>query len=257
MVTNAGSGYSMSQGLDVTRWREDRTCESWGQFFYVRDLQTGLFWSAGHQPVCRQADAYEVVFSADKALFRRRDGDIETLLEIAVSPEQTAEVRRITLTNHGNHPRELELTSYAEVVLLDHRADLAHPAFGKLFLETERVAGSDSLLCRRRPRSSREQPKWAVHVMAVDGSALGCHLVDDLQFETDRARFLGRGRTPADPAAMSPGVALSGTTGPVLDPILSLRRRFRIAPGRIGRHRLHPGAGGISRRRACPGRQVP
>ena len=111
MVTNAGSGYTMSQGLDVTRWREDSICESWGQFFYVRDLQTGLFWSAGHQPVCRQADTYEVVFSADKALFRRRDGDVETLLEIAVSPEQTAEVRRITLTNHGNHPRELELTS--------------------------------------------------------------------------------------------------------------------------------------------------
>ena len=231
MLTNSGSGYSVSQGLDVTRWREDGSCECWGQFFYVRDLQTGQFWSAGYQPVCRPADAYEVVFSADKALFRRRDGDLETVLEVAVSPEQTAEVRRITLTNHGIHPRELELTSYAEVVLLDHRADLAHPAFGKLFLETERVAGSDSLLCRRRPRSSHEQPKWAVHVMAVDRAALGCQLVGDLQFETDRARFLGRGRTPADPAAVGLGVALSGTTGPVLDPVFSLRRGFRIGPG--------------------------
>ena len=81
----------------MTRWREDPTCEVWGQFCYVRDLQSGLVWSAGHQPVCRPADEYEVVFSADKATFRRRDADIETLLEITVSPEQPAEVRRITL----------------------------------------------------------------------------------------------------------------------------------------------------------------
>ena len=231
MITNAGSGYSKCQGLDVTRWREDATCEGWGQFFYVRDVQTGQVWSAGHQPVCRAADDYEVVFSTDKALLRRRDADIETLLEIAVSPEQLAEVRRITLTNHGSQPRELELTSYVEPVLNFHGADLSHPAFGKLFLETEYLPGSESLLCRRRPRSAQERPIWAVHVMAVDRSAPGCTIMGALQYETDRARFVGRGRTLADPVALGPNTILSGTIGPVLDPVFSLRRRFRIEPG--------------------------
>ena len=231
MITNAGSGSSKCHGLDVTRWREDATREGWGQFFYVRDTQNGQVWSAGHQPVCRAADDYEVVFSADKAVLRRRDAEIETLLEIAVSPEQLAEVRRITLSNHGSQPRELELTSYVEPVLNFHGADLSHPAFGKLFLETEYLPGSESLLCRRRPRSAQERPIWAVHVMAVDRSAPGCTIVGTLQYETDRARFVGRGRTLANPAALGPNMSLSGTIGPVLDPVFSLRRRFRIEPG--------------------------
>ncbi|WP_165228403.1 GH36-type glycosyl hydrolase domain-containing protein [Aquisphaera insulae] len=231
MISNAGSGYSRCNGLDVVRWRPDATSERWGQFFYVRDASTGATWSAAHQPVCRPADDYEVVFSADKASFRRRDGEIETLLEVTVSPEQTAEVRRITVTNHGPSPREIELTSYMEPVLADPGSDLAHPAFAKLFLETEYVAASESLLCRRRPRAPGERAHWGVHVMASDRSAPGCEVVGPIQHESDRARFIGRGRSLADPAALDEGATLSGTTGPVLDPAFSLRRRFRIAPG--------------------------
>jgi cyclic beta-1,2-glucan synthetase len=225
MVTNAGAGFSAYQGLDVTRWREDRTRDTWGQFVYLRDLRTGEVWSAAYQPIGRAADDYEVIYSADKAEFRRRDEDVETHLEIAVTPESSAEVRRLTLINHGSRPHELEVTSYAEVVLGPHAADLAHPAFGKLFLETEFIAAHDALLCRRRPRSEEQKPAWAVHVMAVDAPTL-----DDLQYETDRLRFLGRGRTPANPAALDPGTVLSGATGPVLDPIFSLRRAVRLMP---------------------------
>jgi len=226
MVTNAGSGYSTWKDMDVTRWREDRTRDAWGQFCYVRDLRAGSVWSAGYQPLCRPADEYEVVYSSDKAEFRRTDGGIETHLEIAVSPESPAEVRRITITNHNSRTHELELTSYAEVALCSHGADVAHPAFGKLFLETEYLETENALLCRRRPRSIDEKSLWAVHVLASDGPVVG-----RMQYETDRARFLGRGRTPADAAALEPEAVLSGTTGAVLDPILSLRRRVRIAPG--------------------------
>jgi cyclic beta-1,2-glucan synthetase len=225
MVTNAGAGFSTYQGLDVIRWREDRTRDGWGQFIYLRDPRSGAVWSAAHQPHGDSADEYEVVYSADKAEFRRRDGDIETHLEIVVTPESAAEVRRLTLLNHGSRPHELEVTSYAEIVLGPHTADLAHPAFGKLFLETEFIAAHDALLCRRRPRSEEQKPIWAVHVLASDAPALG-----DVQFETDRLRFLGRGRTSANPAALEAGAALAGTTGPVLDPIFSLRRTVRLLP---------------------------
>ena len=230
MITNAGAGSSAYGGLDVTRWREDPTCEPWGQFCYIRDKHRGLVWSAGFQPVCRPSESNEVSFAADKATFRRRDGDIETLLEVIVSPEQAVEVRRITLTNHGSQPRELEVTSYAEIVLTPHGADLAHPAFGKLFLETEWVEGPNALLCRRRPRAAEEQSIWAVHVSAVDVSAPGGTTVGGIQYETDRSRFLGRGRTPANPAALDPDSILSGTTGAVLDPVFSVRREVRLEP---------------------------
>ena len=231
MITNAGSGYSKCRGLDVTRWREDPTREVWGQFCYIRDMQRDLVWSAGYQPICRPPQGYEVIFAADKAAIRRRDADIETLLEVTVSPEQPVEVRRVTLINHDSRPRELEVTSYAEVVLAPHRDDVAHPAFGKLFLETEWVPASGALLCRRRPRSDHEQPIYAMHVAAVDITAAGSALVGAGQFETDRARFLGRGRTVANPAALDYGSVLSGTTGPVLDPIFCLRNRIRLKPG--------------------------
>ena len=226
MLTNSGSGASTCWGLDVTRWREDVTRDQWGQFVYLRDLASGLTWSAGHQPLRRPADAYEVVFSEDKAAFRRRDGAIETLMEVTVSPESPVEVRRVTLMNHDSKPREVELTSYAEVVMLTRGADLAHPAFGKLFVETEALPGGHALLARRRPRSAEQNPIWAVHVVAGDAPPIG-----DLQHETDRSRFLGRGRSTADPAALDPGAVLSGATGAVLDPIFSLRRRVRISPG--------------------------
>jgi cellobiose phosphorylase len=176
--------------------------------------------------LCRAGDEYDVAFHADRAEFRRRAADIETPVAICVAPDRDAEVRLVTLVNHSARVRDLDLTSYAEVCLNNRRADQAHPAFAKLFLETEFTNGSGALSARRRPRSADEKPVWAIHVTAADGPVSGT-----VEYETDRARFLGRGRTPANPAALEPGSRLSETVGPVLDPIFSLRRRVRLAPG--------------------------
>ncbi len=225
LLTNAGDGFSTCQGLDVTRWRQDR--DAGGHYYYVRDLQSGSYWSAGYLPARVTPDVYEVIYSADKAELRRVDGTLETHVEVTVSPEKNVEVRRFTLTNHEAEPRLLELTSYVEVALVAHSADLSHPAFHQLFLETEWVAARGALLCRRRPRAAEEKPSWAVHVVAVDGTAAGLP-----QFETDRDRFLGRRNTPAGPAALSAGALdLAGSVGPVLAPAFSLRQRVRLGPG--------------------------
>ena len=229
VLTEAGSGYSTHDGLDVTRWREDVTCDCWGQHCYIRDLDGGRAWSAGRQPLGGGADDYEASLGLDRAVFRRRDAHIETRYEVAVASDADAELRRITVTNHDARPRMLEVTSYVEMALNHRRADQAHPAFAKLFLETEYLAAPPTLLCRRRPRGRDEKAIWALHVMAgphTPGIAVG-----DVEYETDRARFLGRGRSAACPAALDSGVVLSGTVGPVLDPILSLRRRIRLEPG--------------------------
>ncbi len=225
IVTNAGGGASTWRGLAVTRQRDDPTCDPGSQFVYLRDVRSGLLWSAAHQPVCREPERYRVTFRPDEALFERTDDGIETRLEITVSPEDDVEVRRVTLVNRTDRLREIEVTSLVEVVLAPPADDVSHPAFLKLFLETEYLPECTALLCGRRPRSPDEPAPWAVHVVSAEEGVHGA-----IEWETDRARFYGRGRTPEDPAALD-GRALSGTHGAVLDPILSLRRRVRIAPG--------------------------
>ena len=224
-VTNAGGGSSVWRGLAVTRSHHDATRDADGQFIYLRDVRGGTVWSAAYQPSRREPEDYAVTFSADRASFRRRDGDISTRLDIAVSAEDDVEIRRIAVRNHAASMRELEITSYAEIVLAGAADDLAHPAFGKLFVETEYLPASAALLCHRRPRDPRESAAWAFHTVSLEGRPQGA-----VEWETDRTRFLGRGRSPADPVALD-GRALSGTTGVVLDPIASLRQRIRLPPG--------------------------
>ena len=225
IVTNAGGGASTWRGLAVTRQREDPTGDPGSQFIYLRDVRSGLLWSAAYQPVCREAERYRAIFLADEALFTRTDDGIETRLEITVSPEDDVEVRRLSLVNHTDQLREIEVTSLVEIVLAPPGDDLAHPTFLKLFLETEYRPECTALLCGRRPRSPDELTPWAMHVLSAEGGVPGA-----MEWETDRMRFIGRGRTAENPLALD-GRALSGTTGAVLDPVLSLRRRVRIAPG--------------------------
>ncbi len=226
MVTAAGSGYSRWGDIAVTRWREDVTRDSWGSYLFLRDTHSGAVWSAGHQPSGTEADSYEVEYAEDHAEYSRRDGSIATGMTVVVSAEHDAEIRRVTLTNLGSRAREIELTSYAEIVLAPQAADDAHPAFQNLFVQTEFVPEIGALLATRRPRASDERPVWAAHVAVVEEEAGTA-----VQFETDRARFLGRGRSVRSPASVIDGRPLSGTVGPVLDPIFSLRYRVALAPG--------------------------
>jgi cyclic beta-1,2-glucan glucanotransferase len=226
MVSHCGAGYGRYETLAVTRWRSDGTRDATGQFCYVKDLSNGRVWSVAHQPVCAPANWYSALLATDRVTFHRADGDIETRTEIAVVPEDSAEVRRVTLTNNSDETREIELTSYGEIVLAVPEADRAHPAFGNLFVETEWHAWCNAITATRRPRSSMEQPLWCVHV--VDH---GKDRVGEVSYETDRARFLGRGRSTRDPVMLEQDEPLSGTTGSVLDPIFALRTRVRLGRG--------------------------
>src|SRR6185295_5508375 len=226
VVTNAGGGASFCRGWSVTRFRRDATRDPGGQLLYLRDVRSGAVWSATYQPTAKEPEDYRVTFQPEKAIFRRRDEGIATQLEIAVSTEDDVEVRRLAVTNHSDRPREIEVTSYAEMVLALPADDLAHPGFAKLFVESEYLAEAAALLFRRRPRTDDEAEMWAVHVLGLEGRPQG-----PVEWETDRARFLGRGRDPGDPQALD-GRPLSGTTGAALDPVASLRERLRLAPGR-------------------------
>lgn len=230
MLTSAGSGYSRWRDLAVTRWREDPVRDDRGSYIFLRDIRSGAVWSAGFQPSGVEPDSYDVVFSEDRAEFIRHDGTLTTTLEVLVSAEDDAEVRRVTLANGGRHPCEIELTSYAEIVLATPAADAAHPAFSKIFVETEYFAEFGAIVATRRRRSPSEPEVWAAHLAVVEGEVTA-----EQEVETDRARFIGRGRTIGEAVAMDGGEPLSNSVGAVLDPIFALRRRVAVAAGKVAR----------------------
>ncbi len=225
MITNAGGGYSRWKDIAVTRWREDSTCDNWGTFCYLRDVTSGEFWSATYQPTLTRPETYEAIFSEARAEFRCRKHDFDTHTEIAVSPEDDIELRRIRIINRSRTRRAIDVTSYAEVVLASPMADALHPAFSNLFVQTEIIQERQAILCTRRPRSLGEPTPWMFHLMAVHGGDIG-----EISYETDRLRFIGRGNTVADPQAMRGSAALSGSQGSVLDPIVAIRYRITLDP---------------------------
>ena len=230
MITDKGTGYSRNKLVAISRWREDAILGNYGMFLYIKNINTNTNWSAAYAPLNVLPDNYEVVFTSDKATFKRTDGEIETLMEIVVASGDRAEVRRVKLKNCGKSPCVLELTSYFEVVLADQNSDLVHPSFSNLFVKTEFNTEYNCLIANRRPRTESDKSLWIANSVVVEGETVG-----DLQFETDRMQFIGRGHTVYNPIIIEREKPLSNTVGAVLDPIFSLRVRVRIEPGKTAR----------------------
>lgn len=225
MITNSGGGYSRWREHAITRWREDTTRDHWGAFCFIRDVSTGEFWSTAYQPTLKQPESYEAIFSEARVEFRRRDFDFDTHTEVVVSSEDDIELRRVRITNRSRTRRTIDITSYAEVVLAEPSHDSAHPAFSNLFVQTELIEQGQAILCNRRPRSDSEHQPWMFHLMSVHGAS-----AEEVSRETDRMKFVGRGNSLANPAAMKIPGALSNTQGSVLDPIVSVRYQIVLEP---------------------------
>jgi cyclic beta-1,2-glucan synthetase len=230
MVSSSGNGYSKWKDIAVTRWHGDPTLDDDGMFFYIRDMDRGEVWSAGYQPVQKDTETYQAIFQGSMAEFRSRVLDIDTYTEVVVSPEDDIELRSVSVTNRSFRKRRIELTSYAEVVLTTPAADASHPSFSNLFVETEILRKKSAILCTRRPKAKDERTPWMLHLIAAEKVE-----VDEVSYETDRLRFVGRGRTAADPAALTGSSKLSDSDGSVLDPIVAIRCTVLIDPGETAR----------------------
>ena len=227
MLSGAGSGYSRVGEMSVTRWSEDISRDAMGSFAYLRDVASGQFWSSTHQPTLARVDFSEVVFSDARAEFRVRQRDFDAHTEIVVSPEDDIELRRMRVTNRSGVRRTIEITSYAEVVLAPALADALHPAFSKLFVQTELVPALQAVVCTRRRRAADEAPAWMCQALAVHDAD-----IDEISYETDRLAFIGRGRSLVHPRVMDGDAPsrLSNRAGCVLDPIVAIRCRITLAP---------------------------
>lgn len=223
MVTNSGSGFSRFQDVDITRWRADATCDNWGTYFYIRDVERKETICNAYHPLNKPSASYYVNFSNHKVTIKKKESGLDITTEIVVSPEDNVEIRYLTISNQSLRPRDLELTSYVEIALAPHMADRAHPAFSKMFIETE--AAKCGLIAHRKKRSEEDEEHWCVHVMATSEKVpTAC------TFETSRERFIGRNRSLTDPQFLENG--LSNTQGCVLDPIFSLQKKMRIDPAK-------------------------
>lgn len=239
MLTVAGGGYSRWRDIAITRWHEDATRDDSRSFIRLRDLRSGKIWSAGlqmqgttsfHERRIRalKGKAFnQVIFAEDHATFTHHDRTLTTTMTVLVSGEDDGEVRRMLLTNSGRRQREVELTSYAEMVLTTQATDNAHPAFAKMFVQTRYLPEFNALIATRRARTPDEVPVWAAQLVVIEGEMFG-----EVQYETDRARFIGIGHQPIHGEAVVGRAPLSNTVGTVLDPIFSLRVQVRIPAGK-------------------------
>ena len=225
LITAAGGGYSAWEDIDLTRWRADTTLDNWGTWIYIQDQESEATWSTSLQPTLGVGDEQDVFFSSHFAEFHHRADTLAQVTEVFVAPEDNVEVRLVSLTNHGDQPRRLRLTSYGELVLAPQAGDARHPAFNKLFIESERLPRGNGLLFRRRPRSRSEEGIFLAHALVTTP---GETTVVRPRLETDRGRFLGRGRTSRNPAALEAG-SRHGTR-PSLDPIFSISQVVYLPP---------------------------
>ena len=223
MVTATGSGYSRWGDFAVTRWQPDPVEDRLGSYIFLRDADTGDWWSATVEPKRVPGETAQAQFSDDKATFIKTVHSLRSEVECIVISEGNGEGRRVTLYNDGATDRHIEVTSFAELVLGQEAADYAHPAFSKMFIETEIAPNNNAIFATRRKRDAGEPDIAAAHFV-TDPSGLA----RDGEAETDRRAFIGRGRTIADAAAFDPGARLEGHAGFTLDPVAALRRRVRV-----------------------------
>lgn len=226
MVTATGSGYSRFEDIAVTRWQPDLAEDRSGHFLFLTDVETGDWWSATTAPRPAPGEVAQTVFADDKAHFFKVVGNLRSDVEVIVADEGHGEGRRLTLVNDGREDRHLDVTSFAEIALAPEAADSAHPAFSRMFVETE-IARQDSTIYAWRRKRSPDEPGIALaHFVS------GASLSRETEAETDRRAFIGRGRTLANAAAFDPGARLSGNAGCVLDPVMALRCRVRVPAGK-------------------------
>ncbi len=225
MITSDGDGFSKYEDRMLYRWRSDIYANT-GNYIYIKDVKQGKLWSAAYHPTRRPPEEYQVVFCPHQAEFKRRDGDISSHMIVSLDADHNLEIRKVTFTNHGNEEKQLEVTSYLEVVDDTHLAELSHPAFNKLFLESEYLEEQEIFLAKRRQKKDDDNP-YLMHMVRT-----GTKLCKKVEYENDRKRFIGRNNTLENPDSVVNSIAFFNNSGFCNDPIMSLRVQFCIEAGK-------------------------
>lgn len=224
LITSDGDGFSSYKNMMLYRWRADLYAGT-GNYIYIKDTTKNKLWSATYHPTKAEPEEYQAIFSPHKAEFKRVDESISTHTEVSLSPIHNLEIRRVTIKNNSKETREFEITSYLEAVGDSYLAEISHPAFNKLFIESEFLEEQSVFLSRRRSKKGKEYP-YLMHMTKTQNA-----LTRKVEFENDRAKFLGRNHTPENPVAIVNSITLTNKAGFVTDPVMSLRVSLRVEAG--------------------------
>ena len=216
MLTSDGDGFSSYKDMMLYRWRADLYANT-GNYIYIKDINEGRFWSATYNPTKIEPDEYQTIFSPHQVEFKRVDGDVSSHTAVSLSPDHNLEIRKLTITNNGKEIKQIEITSYLEVVLDSYLAELSHPAFNKLFIESEFIEEQSVFLSKRRSSKDNVNP-YLMHMVKT-----GVKLLKKVEYENDRLKFIGRNNTLQNPNAVVNSISLSNNSGFCNDPIMSLR----------------------------------
>ncbi len=227
MITSDGDGFSKYEDRMLYRFRADIYANT-GSYIYIKDKSIGRVWSAAYHPTMTEPEEYQTIFTPYQAEFKRRDGDISTHTLVSLDADLDIEIRKLTITNHSREEKRLEITSYLEMVGDTHLAELSHPAFNKLFLESEFLEEEVIFLTRRRGKNAGGEKPFLLHMLRTSKK-----LCRKIEYENDRKRFIGRNNTLANPDSVVHSIPLSNHSGFCNDPIMSLRAEFCLAPGEV------------------------
>lgn len=224
MITSDGDGFSSFKNMMLYRWRADIYANT-GNYIYIKDIDQKRVWSTAYHPTKKEPDEYQVIFSPHQAEFKRRDDDISSHTTISLSQDYNLEIRKVELINHGNAVRQFEITSYLEVVGDSHMAELSHPAFNKLFIESEFLQEETIFLSKRRGSKNTDQP-YIMHMVKS-----GVKQLKKVEYENDRLKFIGRNHTLENPNAVVNSLPFSNLSGFCNDPIMSIRINLSLEAG--------------------------
>ncbi|MDF2943363.1 MAG: conserved rane protein of unknown function [Herbinix sp.] len=224
MITSDGDGFSSYKNMMLYRWRADLYANT-GNYIYIKDINKGKYWSTAYHPTRTEPDEYQVIFSPHQAEFKRRDGDITSCTVVSLDPNHNIEIRKVTLTNNGKEGKQFEITSYLEVVGDSHLAELSHPAFNKLFIESEFLEEQSIFLSKRRSKKDSGNP-YLMHMVKSQTIP-----IKRVEYENDRLKFIGRNNSLENPDAIVNSISLSNLSGFCNDPIMSLRVSISLGVG--------------------------
>ena len=230
LLSSRGSGRATWNGQAVNRWRPHPVEPGAGPYLFLRDTESGDWWSATAEPRQIVGETTHTIISDSKVEYHKRVGTLRSEVDVIVASDRDAEGRMLTLTNTGYQDRLIEVTSYCEPVIGPAEADFAHPAFSKMFVKTEITADRRVIHAMRNPRMPDEPAMRLAHMLVDCGFGAG-----GSEAETDRRKFIGRGRTLGEAAAFDPHATLSGSDGFTLDPILALRHTVQVPAGKKAR----------------------
>ena len=182
LIDEKGYGYSKYNNILINKFKHTSDIKQ-GIEFYIKNIKNKKIWTNTYNNSVEKPDKYGIVFAPDKTKIDRVDGNIETKTTITISPNDAVEIRRLEIENLGNTDETLEISAVLEPMLSTKEQEYAHPAFNNLFLNYEFIDETNTILVKRKNRSTGKNMYMAINFYSENNS------LGDIEYEISKERF--------------------------------------------------------------------